>query len=98
MNTYPKIEAVKAITNKCLLITFHNGVQKVYDCTSLLKEEIFSPLTNDILFQSVKVDIGGYGIIWNDEIDLSESELWTHGCAAEPGDAADAGTFASIKS
>jgi len=47
---------------------------------------------------SVKAHIGGYGISWNDEIDLSESELWTHVCAAETGDAAEVGTFASIKS
>jgi hypothetical protein len=23
--------------------------------------------------------VGGYGISWNDEIDLSEYELWTNG-------------------
>jgi len=27
----------------------------------------------------VKVDAGGYGISWNDDIDLSEYELWTNG-------------------
>ena len=83
------------MNNKRLLITFHNGIQKVYDCTSLLNEEVFGPLANDILFQSVKADRGGYGISWNDDIDLSESELWTHGLPAEPGNTADAGTLAS---
>jgi len=29
--------------------------------------------------QSVRVDPGGYGISWNDNIDLSEYELWTNG-------------------
>ncbi len=29
----------------------------------------------------VRVDTGGYGISWNDAIDLSEYELWTHGRA-----------------
>jgi Protein of unknown function (DUF2442) len=30
-------------------------------------------------FRSFKVDDGGYGIVWNDEIDLSEYELWKNG-------------------
>jgi hypothetical protein len=29
------------------------------------------------------VDKHGYGIAWNDELDLSESELWINGLSAE---------------
>ena len=28
------------------------------------------------VFASVTVDVGGYGIVWNDELDLSCDELW----------------------
>ncbi|MDO4617167.1 MAG: DUF2442 domain-containing protein [Lachnospiraceae bacterium] len=28
---------------------------------------------------SVSVDVGGYGIIWNDDLDLSCDELWERG-------------------
>jgi hypothetical protein len=28
------------------------------------------------------VDKHGYGIVWNDELDLSESELWINGLPA----------------
>lgn len=31
------------------------------------------------LFQQVKVDAGGYGISWNDEIDLASEELRLNG-------------------
>ena len=31
------------------------------------------------LFSSVETDIGGYGIIWNDEIDISCDELFKNG-------------------
>jgi len=31
------------------------------------------------LFWNVKTDLGGYGISWNDEIDLSCDELWENG-------------------
>ncbi len=82
MNAYPQVEAVKPLEDKCLLVVFSNGVEKVYDCKSLLENEIFRPLTDDVLFRCVKTDHGGYGIIWNDEIDLSESELWLHGVLA----------------
>lgn len=83
MNCYPKIESVKPLKEKCLSVAFCNGVTKVYDCTPLLKEEPFRSLSNDKLFKSVKADKNGYGISWNDEIDISESELWMYGSPAE---------------
>lgn len=79
MNKYPRIDSVEVCTNKCLLVTFRNGVQKLYDCKPLLELEPFDSLRDEVLFKTVKVDGGGYGVSWNNEIDLSESELWLHG-------------------
>lgn len=31
------------------------------------------------MFGQVKVDVGGYGISWNDELDLSAEEIWECG-------------------
>ena len=39
----------------------------------------FQLIHNDAFFKSVKVDSGGYGISWNDDVDLSEYELWVNG-------------------
>jgi hypothetical protein len=39
----------------------------------------FFTIQNDALFKTVKVDPGGYGVSWNDEIDLGEYELWMNG-------------------
>jgi hypothetical protein len=36
-------------------------------------------LKDKFIFKSVRVDEGGYGISWDDEIDLSEYELWKNG-------------------
>ncbi len=83
MKIFPKVIAVKPIQDKKLLITFQNNIKKIYDCTTLLNEKYFTPLVDDALFKAVKADIGGYGISWNDEIDLSESELWMHGISPE---------------
>ena len=75
----PKILSVQPQENKKLLVTFVNGIQKVYDCTQLMDRDMFQLLKNNAFFKSVKVDAGGYGISWNDELDLSEYELWING-------------------
>ena len=83
MDKYPKIESVYALPNHQLLVVFQNNVVKVYDCTPLLEEETFSPLSSENLFTQARAGVGGYGVIWNDELDLSESELWLNGREAE---------------
>lgn len=30
-------------------------------------------------FYNVSVDIGGNGVVWNDDLDLSSEELWENG-------------------
>jgi hypothetical protein len=90
MESYPKIKQVEPISDKKLLVTFSNNIKKIYDCTSLFKEEAFKPLLENALFQSVKADKYGNGVIWSDEIDLSESELWINGLPAEQKNGADA--------
>ncbi len=84
ITTYPLLSAVKPLTKHRLLVTFTNGVTKVYDCTPLLEEEAFLPLQDQVFFRCVRVDPHGYGVIWNDEIDLAESELWLHGEEVTP--------------
>jgi hypothetical protein len=75
----PKVESVEPLEGKRLLVRFVNGVEKVYDCNQLLHLEMFRPLKNEAFFKSVKADAGGYGVSWNDAVDLSEYELWVNG-------------------
>lgn len=84
MERFPKIKKVQPLEGKRLIVTFENNVKKIYDCSPLLKEEVFKPLQNDLLFKDVRADKHGYGVIWSDELDLSESELWVNGSPAEP--------------
>ena len=78
---FHKVKNVKALSNYMLEINFTNGVCKHYDVKPLF--EIWQPFTalkyTSGLFNLVKVDIGGYGISWNNEIDLSCDELWENG-------------------
>lgn len=80
MEKFPKIKSVKPLENQILLLTFQNNVEKKYDCSKLIqKYSIFKSLLDNAFFKNVNVDTGGYGIYWNSEIDISESELWNNG-------------------
>jgi len=70
-------------------VTFSNGARKLYDCRPLLGLAAFQALREEWLFRLVHADPGGYGVIWTDEIDLSESELWEHGQPVEEEKAPD---------
>jgi hypothetical protein len=76
---YPKIRSAKAIDDHTLLIEFDNLARKTYDVTPLLGKEMFLPLINASFFKNVQIDKGGYAVFWDENIDLSEYELWTHG-------------------
>lgn len=74
------IKSVKALKNMVLEVVFNNGTNKKYDVKKLIKKyEVFKELENEELFNMVRVDLGGYGIIWNEEIDLSSEEIWNNG-------------------
>ncbi|MDX9979632.1 MAG: DUF2442 domain-containing protein [Lentisphaeria bacterium] len=79
MTTLPKIASVQAAEKMRLLVTFRNGEGRIYDCRQLLSRSRFHLLADPGFFRAVKVDAGGYGVSWNDDLDLSEYELWTHG-------------------
>ena len=83
MRTYPKIKTVTPLDDGRLQVIFDNDVCKVYDCKPLLRKPVFAPLANGWLFRTVQVDPGGYGVSWNEDIDLAESELWEHGVTPE---------------
>ena len=81
----PKIKSVLPLKEKRLLVTFGDGVRKVYDCQVILKLERFQLLQHEAFFKAVAVDPGGYGVSWDDETDLSEYELWNNGVELKQG-------------
>lgn len=81
----PKIDSVVPLKERRLLVTFANGVRKIYDCQGILSLDRFRLLRQEAFFKAVTVDSGGYGISWNDETDLSEYELWNNGVEMESG-------------
>jgi len=79
-----KVQEVKPLMDFRLSVAFTNGEQKIYDVKPLLEKwEAFKALTQvHNLFKQVKVDKGGYGISWNDDIDLECNELYHNGISA----------------
>ncbi|MBI4699807.1 MAG: DUF2442 domain-containing protein [Deltaproteobacteria bacterium] len=75
----PRIKSVEPTGNLELLVRFDNGIARTYDCAPLLSRPEFQLLKVPAFFRAVRVDAGGYGISWSDDMDLSEHELWTNG-------------------
>lgn len=76
-----KIKSVKPLDSFVISVIFQNGVEKTYDMKTLFHTfpqfTVFENITG--LFEQVKVDTGGYGISWNDELDLDAEEIWEEG-------------------
>ena len=75
-----KVTDVLPLDDLMLLVTFENGIKKKYDVKNLFDRfENYKKLTDTDFFNCVKVDCSGYDICWDDEIDISEVELWDNG-------------------
>ena len=81
-----KVREVKPLPEYGLFVVFASGEQKIYNVQPLFnKWEAFKALASiKGLFEQVKVDVGGYGISWNDDIDLSCNELYENGARVYP--------------
>lgn len=77
---FHKIKEAYPLPGMMLCVLFLDGTTKTYD-TCPLPAEIreFEALKDEALFSSVQVDAGGYGVSWNDDLDLSSEELWENG-------------------
>lgn len=78
---FHKVKSVIPEKNFKLLVQFSEGTTKRYDVSALFEKwPAFQALKNTPeLFGCVKVDAGGYGISWNENIDLESEELWDNG-------------------
>lgn len=77
---FHKIKDVYALPGMQLSVLFSDGTTKRYDVKRLVTRiPAFGALEDEALFNNVEVDTGGYGIVWNDDVDLSCDELWDNG-------------------
>lgn len=78
---FHKVKNVSALPDFRLSIQFCEGVTKIYDMKLLIENHPAFGYLKDCPedFYTVSTDIGGYGIVWNDDLDLSCDELWDNG-------------------
>lgn len=76
-----KIKNIIPKDDLVLEVEFNNGVVKEYHFKD--KIELYPPfkqfIREPLLFNEAKIDGGGVGVSWNEEVDISEWELWTNG-------------------
>ena len=77
---FHKIKNVFPLPDYRLSVQFSEGITKIYDVKTLFEKiPDFLELRDNAEFECVSVDVGGYGIVWNDDLDLSCDELWENG-------------------
>ncbi|WP_320645238.1 DUF2442 domain-containing protein [Synergistes jonesii] len=66
------MKVVNSLPNYRLSVHFADGVTKIYDVKPLFEKWESIKVLEDatVLFSDVEVDIGGYGVIWSDDLDL----------------------------
>ncbi|WP_072620122.1 DUF2442 domain-containing protein [Spirulina major] len=75
----PHIISAQAIDDCTLLIKFSNQEIRKYNILKLLENPLFSLLKNPHFFKNFEIEAGGYALVWNENIDISEYELWKNG-------------------
>ena len=76
-----RIHKVKTLKKFVVSIIFQDGTEKIYDIKKVFpvfpQFEVFN--IHPEIFEQVKVDVGGYGISWDDDLDLAAEEIWNNG-------------------
>ena len=81
-----KVKEARPLNDLKLDVLFTNGIHKIYDVKKAMSYyEPFKELEdNPYLFKQAKVDCGGCAVCWNEDIDVTEWELWEMGETMQP--------------
>ena len=75
------IRSLSTTSDMKLIAQFDDGTIRKYDVKKLLvKHAAFRVFDNNMdLFSKARVDAGGFGVVWNENLDLSANEIWANG-------------------
>jgi hypothetical protein len=75
------VESVEVLPDFHLRVLFRTGEKKICDIRPLFEnyEPFQSFMLTHGLFEQAKVAVGGYGIYWNEDLDISCNELYISG-------------------
>ncbi|MDF1617465.1 DUF2442 domain-containing protein [Petrocella sp. FN5] len=66
---------VKIVDRLCLIVTFNNKEQRIFDCIELLNYPVYQELLNQSVFETVAIQHGI--IVWKDgDIDISTEKVY----------------------
>lgn len=75
-----KVSSAVPLDDMQVLVFFEDGSVKKFDVKTLIPDyPEFEDLKNPDLFNLLRVEPGGYGISWNEDLDCSEGELYENG-------------------
>lgn len=77
---FHKIKEIVSLNDLKITVVFQGGIKKVYDVTEMFNMfPQMKELEDETLLNSAVLDAGGYGISWNDELDIDAEEIWDNG-------------------
>ena len=83
---FVKITSLATLPDYILLVGFSTDEYKKFDIKPLIRKyPPFKALVEtEGLYEQAKIDVGGYGIVWNDYLDLSADGVYEQGALCEP--------------
>ena len=78
---FHRLKNIAAMPEHVLLAEFEDGTVRKYDTKPLKAKLPVFRMLDDVykLFEQVRIDAGGYGVLWNDELDLDAEEIYCNG-------------------
>lgn len=70
------VKDVQPNADYTLLLTFADGVRRVYDARPLLEKPIYAQLKSLPFFLSAKAECGT--VVWSDDVDIAPEHLYDH--------------------
>lgn len=83
---FHKLTSLATLPDYILLAGFNNGEYRQFDLKPFInKYPAFKTLTEiPALYEQAKIDVGGMGIVWNDDLDLSAEGVYEKGIPCSP--------------
>lgn len=86
---FHKITSLATLPDFVLLVGFQSGEYKQFDLKPYIDKYPPFRSLKDIngLYEQAKIDVGGFGIVWNDDLDVSAEGIYEKGVpCSEPND------------
>ena len=75
-----RIKSIRTKDDLIISATFFDGTVKEYSINKLFDTcPQLKALENKDLFNNIGIDPGGYGVSWNDDLDLDAETIWEDG-------------------